>query len=278
MTTGPTAAMPCPLASSLPWPPPTSDAPPPYASSSGWRVTMLITPPIASEPYSVDCGPFTTSTRSIIDVGTRETSVMPAMRPMNGWPSSSTSTRSEPRPWSMTPEPAGMPPCSSTPVRSVSTAARSVAPVRWISARDTSSVGTAVSASACGRRPAVTTSASRSSGRGVSATRRRASAPRSPASMRSSASAYAMCSTRTTTSLAGTGPRRHAPSSAVTTARRRSPMTTTDAPTIGAPEPASMTTPLSQRVSRSCARRRHGQRDCDGRGRQTREERKRLHD
>ena len=31
----------------------------------GFLVIMLIKPPIASEPYSVEAGPFTTSTRSI---------------------------------------------------------------------------------------------------------------------------------------------------------------------------------------------------------------------
>ena len=77
----------------------------------------------------------------------RDTSIFPEIRPMNGWPSISTSTRSEPIPWIITPEPTGWPSSTSTPVRSVRTEARSVAPVWRISRFVISSVATGTSAS-----------------------------------------------------------------------------------------------------------------------------------
>ena len=52
------------------------------------RVTPMpsnrATPPIASVPYSVDCGPFTTSIRSTALVGMREASNTPLLRPAIG--------------------------------------------------------------------------------------------------------------------------------------------------------------------------------------------------
>src|SRR5690554_7020005 len=42
------------------------------------RVMMLITPPIASEPYKEDMGPRITSTRSIMEMGGREICLPPS--------------------------------------------------------------------------------------------------------------------------------------------------------------------------------------------------------
>ena len=127
------------------------------------RVKICTTPPIASGPYRLESGPFTTSIRSMSASGMFSMEVVPTVAELTRRPS--TSTRVWPALAPRRKRPAGWPappvPRNSTKARRWRISASETGPARSMSSRVITSTSRRASAARWGLRMAVTTTASR---------------------------------------------------------------------------------------------------------------------
>ena len=132
---------------------------------------MLITPAIASAPYSAEPGPFTISTCSMSSAGKRDRSIVPLTRPVARCPSTRISVYFGSSPCICTPAPPAPANARSTcrPGCSSSSSARFSAPLASIASRRITCVATALSPTACSVRAPVTTIVRDSSAKPMSA-------------------------------------------------------------------------------------------------------------
>jgi hypothetical protein len=210
----------------------------------------LMTPPNASDPYSDESGPFTTSTRSTPASDSRLRSRFSISAPPAGCPSTSTRTRASPIPRIAIVEPMGVPATACNPGISCSRLPAEAAPDAAISPASTRRTGSATSDRGWTRPDAVTTTSARSSGSASSGTSPLASA-RSMATAR-----YPIARIRRRPCCHATGTRKE-PSPAVSRppagASPESGIHDTWAPAMGRPDSRSVTRATSCAAARVVA-------------------------